>query len=130
MIKDQGDRQLGLINKLNVDKTKKIDCYNLENSESRKFANKVNKTIDEIKKIKNGKDEKTKFNYYRSDGKTVDYFENYTDLNEFGKDIKKRIDIIKQSKRGTKKIKKLQNHSVVSEDRTSYKNKVITHITK
>ena len=84
-------------------KQKKIDCYNLENSESRKFANEINKTIDEIKKIKNGKDEKTKFNYYRSDGKTVDYFENYTDLNEFGKDIKKRIDIIKQSKRGTKK---------------------------
>ena len=50
LIKDQGERQLGLINKLNSDKTKKFDFYNLENSESRKLANKINKAIEEIKK--------------------------------------------------------------------------------
>ena len=81
--------------------------------------------MKKLKKIKNGKDEKTKFNYYHSDGKTVDYFENYTDLNEFGKDIKNGLISLNKAKEEQKnflsKIKKLQNHSVVSEDRTSYK---------
>ena len=103
LIKDQGDRQLGLINKLNADKTKKIYFYNLKKSESRKLANKINRTIDEIKKIKNGKDEKTKFNYYCSDRKTVDYFENHTDLNEFGKDIKNGFISLNKAKEEQKK---------------------------
>ena len=76
-------------------KQKKIDFYNLENSESRKLGNKINKTIDEIKKIENSKNEKTKFNYYRSDGEIVDYFENYK---EFGKDMKKELISLNKAK--------------------------------
>ena len=85
-------------------KQKKTDFYNLENSESRKLGNKINKTIDEIKKIKNSKDEKTKFNYYRSDGEIVDCFENYKDLNEFGKDMKKELISLNKAKEEQKKL--------------------------
>ena len=68
----------------------------------RKLANKINKTINEIKKIKNGKDEKSKFTYYCSDGETVDYFENYTDLNGFGKDIQNGLISLAKKKRNKK----------------------------
>ena len=52
------------------------------------MADKINKKINDFKKIKqSNKGTTPKFNYYRSDG-NIDYFDKYTDLNEFGKDIR------------------------------------------
>ena len=105
---------------------------------SRKPAQEINQTIGKIKKIKNvtrdkeTNEEPPKFNYYCSDGKTIDDFGNYTDLREFGRDIQNgltTLDEAKESQRNMRnKIKKLKTHTVKTYERKDYKSKVLKNV--
>ena len=69
-----------------MEKTKKTDFYDPKNLEFRKLANKIIENTSKIKESKNSKKEEPKSNFYRLDG-NFDYFDNYADLREFGRDI-------------------------------------------
>ena len=131
-IRNQGDKQLELVDRLNTGKMKKIDFYTPENKESRTLASGINETVDEIKKIKDSKKEEPKFNYYRSDH-NIDYFEKNTNLRESVKDIQDGLISLDKAKKSTERdmfseIKKLENHTPKNKNRKNYKNKVIKNV--
>ena len=77
-------------------KLKKIDFYRPQSYRSRELAQKFNKIIDEIKRIKDApknlvtKKVPSKINFTCSNN-DVDYFDKYTGLREFGKDIQNSL---------------------------------------
>ena len=79
LIRDQGDRQLDLLGRINTEKISPVEFLDKENKDARKLGEKIN---DVIKKIKAGM-----FYYPRSDG-YIDDFVNYKDLKESGREIK------------------------------------------
>ena len=117
---DSSERQEGLLKRrkniedktdnLNINftndgnKLKKIDFFNPQSERSRKLAQKINKIIDEIKRIKNApkgpvtKKELRKFAFTGSSN-DVDYSDKYTDLREFGRDIQNGLTTLNEAKR-------------------------------
>ena len=78
LIRDQEDRQLDAIGRINTSKIKSIGFYDKKSEEAQALVNKINKVIEKFK----GKN----FVYVRSDSK-IDNFTDYKDLNELGKEI-------------------------------------------
>ena len=60
LIRDQGDRQLNLIGRINTEKIKSIGFFDKENKDAQKLGKNIN---DVIKKVRAGM-----FYYVRSDG--------------------------------------------------------------
>ena len=150
---DSSEKQKGLLKRLkNIEdktdnlninvvndgcKLKKIDFYDPQSDRSRKLTQKSNKRIDEIKRIKNApndlvtKKEPPKFIFTRSNN-DVDYFDKYTDLREFGRDIQNgliKLDEARKLQRDMKKeIDDLKGYTAKINDIKIYKNKVLENL--
>ena len=131
-IGDKTDNQLLAIEDQG-NKLKKIGFYNPQSERSRKAAQEINKLIDEIKKVKNAprdinKRYQPKFNFTCSH-KDIDYFDKYTDLRKFEREIQNgliTIDEARQLRRNMKKeINDLKGYAAKSDKTKNDKEKVL-----
>ena len=116
---------------------KKIDFYNLQSERSRKLAQEINQIINEIEKIKNApRDEKTeryppKFTCTHVNG-DIDYFDKYTDLTEFGRDIQNGLITLNEAKKTRRNMKKeiddLKGYAAKTDKTKDTKNKVVKNV--
>ena len=117
-----------MIGKINAEKIKPIEFYGKKNKEVKNLTDKINKAIKKIKKIKDREDDEPRFAYYCSD-KTVNNFDRYINLNEFGKEIQNGIISLDEAKKQQdgmlSKISKLENYNVKGEERINFKNGVL-----
>ena len=77
-IRDQGEKKLDLIGKVNTDQTKRIGFYDKENKQAVELVNKINKAIRENKN--------KSLVCIHSNGTKYD-FHKYRDVNQFGNDL-------------------------------------------